>query len=207
MEHQCTVEEFLSCINNHEIKVIREDGVYRHIRFKNPGTNNQYFDLITWPGMLCYTGDMGTYVFQRTEDMFQFFRDREGELSINPGYWGEKLQAIDGNRGFKKFSAETFREDVIEYLKGYELEKDEEAVVMEKLNDLVFNELDGDFDEPQRAYRAIQNQDFGRRVCFSDFLCDCSVDEYTYSFIWALYAIAWGVIQYDKHESPVVVGA
>lgn len=49
---------------------------------------------------LCYTGDMGTYVFQRLTDMFEFFRtDREykkrngGKLAVNLSYWGEKLQA------------------------------------------------------------------------------------------------------------------
>src|SRR5690348_13144744 len=93
---------FLKDVSTHEMIVIRDDGANRHIRFKRPGTSCMYFDLITWPGYLCYTGDMGTYVFSRLEDMFEFFRTdrdynkRKGrELSINPKYWGEKLQAVD----------------------------------------------------------------------------------------------------------------
>lgn len=54
--------------------MLHEDGIYRHIRFRQPGTMCMHFDLITWPGYLCYTGDMGTYVFTRLADMFEFFR-------------------------------------------------------------------------------------------------------------------------------------
>ena len=192
-----TEAEFLESVKDHRIIYVKVDGVYRNIRFKKPGTSNQYFDLVTWPGHLCFTGDMGTYVFERTDDMFQFFRDPKGSLKINPTYWGEKMRAVCSTGGHKKFSAEAFKESAIEYVKGYELEKEVESVVINELHDLVFSGMDGDFDEAQRAYRAIQESNF-TFVCFSDFLCDCSVDEYTYHFIWALYAIAWGVIQCDR---------
>ena len=50
--------------------VLRDDGVYRHIRFKKPGTGCMHFDLVTWPGYLCYSGDMGCYVFCRLNARF-----------------------------------------------------------------------------------------------------------------------------------------
>ena len=28
------------------------------------------FDIVTWPGYLCYSGDMGCFVFTRLPDMF-----------------------------------------------------------------------------------------------------------------------------------------
>ena len=91
MSDSCTPELFLRDVQQHQIQVIRHDGVNRHIRFKRPGSMSYYFDLITWPGHLCYTGDMGTYVFRRMDDMFEFFRDDRchatlGGLYINCSY-------------------------------------------------------------------------------------------------------------------------
>lgn len=68
------IETFTRDIAKHEIEVIRDDGVDRHLRFRRPGTMSMHFDILTWPGYLCYTGDMGSYVFRRTEDMLEFFR-------------------------------------------------------------------------------------------------------------------------------------
>ena len=70
-------DQFTSDIAQHQMQVIRDDGVSRHLRFKRPNTMCMHFDLLTWPGYLCYTGDMGTYVFRRLEDMFPFFRRGE----------------------------------------------------------------------------------------------------------------------------------
>ena len=90
--YQLTPDTFLQDVAQHQIHVIRDDGVYRHVRFKRPDTYCSHFDLITWPGHLCYTGDMGTYVFTRLRDMFDFFRrpDNEKWHRIDRRYWAEK---------------------------------------------------------------------------------------------------------------------
>lgn len=98
----CTQEQFLKDVATHEMHILHEDGVYRHIRFKRPGTGCMHFDLITYPGYLVYSGDIGCYVFSRLDDMFEFFRSerkyKTGDgLKINLGYWSEKLQATDSN--------------------------------------------------------------------------------------------------------------
>jgi len=106
MTYELTEASFLKDVATHEMQLLRDDGVYRHLRFKRPGTVCMYFDLITWPGFLCYTGDMGTFVFTRLRDMFEFFRtDREyaqrrgdRQLFVNHGYWSEKLVAVDSQR-------------------------------------------------------------------------------------------------------------
>lgn len=56
---------FPSDIATHRMTVIKDDGVYRHLRFRRPDTNCYSFDILTWPGYLAYVGDMGDYVFQR----------------------------------------------------------------------------------------------------------------------------------------------
>ena len=93
---------FLEDIKDHRLTVRVNRGTDRHLHFSKPGSIDQSFDLVTWPGHLCYTGDMGTYVFERLPDMFTFFRMKEGvvdpALPINPGLvWGIKQydQCVD----------------------------------------------------------------------------------------------------------------
>ena len=88
----------------------------RHISFTRNGSSVYRFDLITWPGHLCITGDCGTYVFRRLTDMFEFFR-AEGsrttkKLAINPYYWGEKLESIGTNAGYREFDSKSFQDRV-----------------------------------------------------------------------------------------------
>ena len=96
--YQLTEETFLKDVDQHVMEVIHEDGVFRHLRFKQPGTVCMHFDLITWPGRLCYTGDMGTFVFSRIHDMLEFFRPDAYAIAapfkrIDRNYWAEKVDA------------------------------------------------------------------------------------------------------------------
>lgn len=118
-EYACPKEQFLRDVSEHVLTVLRDDGVERHLRFRKPGTYCYGFDLLTFPGHLLITGDCGSFLFRRLDDMFQFFRaDREpvNELHINPQYWSEKLQATDcnGARGgaARKYAKEVFEENV-----------------------------------------------------------------------------------------------
>lgn len=120
----CTQDRFERDVAAHQMTVLHEEGVYRHIRFGRPDSSSMHFDLITYPGYLVYSGDMGCYVFSRLRDMFEFFRtDRldtkdPSKLHINRGYWSEKLEAVDGNRrqaGATEFSPEKFRQVIKEY--------------------------------------------------------------------------------------------
>lgn len=56
----------------HRLEIIRDDGLYRHLRMQQPGNSCYYYDVITWPGYLTVTGDMGTWTFSRIADMFDF---------------------------------------------------------------------------------------------------------------------------------------
>ena len=112
-------ERFPKDVAEHHMTVLRDDGLYRHVRFlrvaANPETGKPekssfyWFDLITWPGCLAVNGDCGSYLFSRTDDMFEFFRGGR----INPGYWAEKVRA--GGR-VKEYSEDRFRELVADYI-------------------------------------------------------------------------------------------
>lgn len=205
--YDCTEERFLNDVAQHEMKVVRDDGVSRHLRFQKPGTYNTHFDLITWPGYLCYTGDMGTYVFRRLEDMFEFFRaDRmhlkpSKALRINPSYWGEKLEAIDKNGKFRTWSREKFearlREDFKEWIDEYEPEKAEE--LMQRLEDEILDGLDND--DARSAYRAAMDFEVDDVQPFQDWW-EVDTEVYTFHFIWCCYALAWGIKKYDESKAP-----
>lgn len=96
----------------HQMAVLHDDGLYRHLRFRTPQFGSILgFDLITWPGCLTIRGDIGeAYTFNRHPDMFEFFRGKR----INPQYWSEKL---DGDRArVMKYEQEIFEARVKEYV-------------------------------------------------------------------------------------------
>lgn len=189
-----TEKEFLKHVEAHTMEMVRDDGVNRHLRFRQPATTNRHFDLITWPGFLCFTGDMGTFVFSRILDMFDFFRSDYGDdkLHINLGYWHEKLQAID-RVGAEKFSPELFRKNVLEYVKG----NSETGGISRKLKQAVEDDVlrhadDGEF----WAMHAVSRFEYEGHHPLSDFY-EVRCQEYTYYFVWCCYAMVWGIKQYD----------
>lgn len=217
MSERPTEERFLSDVAEHQMHIIRDDGVHRHIMFKKPETGCMHFQLITWPGYLCYTGDMGTYVFSRLDDMFEFFRTdakywqrNDGrKLHINPGYWSEKIQAED-RAGVKVYSADKFRECIGELLKNHEefeaekhsrrYEADSEFVPDQELREAIEEEVLSYADEGEREARCAANEfQWKGEQFFTDFW-EFDLRDYTYRFIWCCYAMTWGIQQYDKQK-------
>lgn len=207
--YQLTPETFLADVAEHQIQVIRDDGVYRHVRFKQPDTYCSHFDLITWPGYLCYTGDMGTYVFTRLRDMFEFFRrpDNEKWHRIDRRYWAEKCEAADRD-GIKEFSEEKFKRAVMERLVEWirdcrdDTTKEERREVWEAVVCDVVN-VDGDTGghrQQAAAYEFSHRLDSGLTFRLEDFW-ETNVEDYTHRFSWCCLALAWGIQQYDAHTA------
>jgi hypothetical protein len=214
-QHACTEHQFLKDVTQHVMTVIRDDGVNRHIRFKRPDSSTYWFDLITWPGTLCIDGDCGTYVFRRLEDMFQFFRtDRDwlrdgATLGINPGYWGEKLQAKASYGGYMEFSERLFREAVkSEFDAWVESEEPSDKIkdqIWEELEDRVLSYVNDGAHDAVRAAMDFEPDDGEVLFEMRDFY-DHRLDDYTFHFIWCCYAIAWGVKTYDE-ANPIMEAA
>lgn len=185
-------QRFNGDVAEHEMVVLLEGGAYRHIRFKKPGTINMYFDLITYPGHLVYSGDMGYYVFQRVEDMFTFFRNPEGR-SIDFNYWAEKVQAEDRS-GVREYSPERFEECINSYMDDME-EGDTPPEMRQAIREEVLDYSDYEYE----ARQAADQFEWENKRIFQDFYeYDCQI--FTYRFIWACYAIAWGIRQYDNRK-------
>ena len=195
-----TQESFLQDVAKHQITAARDEGMYRHVIFAQPGTYNQRFELLTWPGYLCYTGDMGTFVFRRIDDMFQFFRsdrpddDRDGpHLRINLQYWAEKLEAVDRCDGAKCWSEDKFRSVIEGYLERWNEEEPVSASLRQAVKDEVLSRAGDGEHEAFRAANEFEHEGFR----FDD-LWDHDFKEYTVRFVWCCYALAWGIRQYDQ---------
>lgn len=223
-DYSCTEARFLKDATKHQMEVLRDDGVNRHLRFKNPECTAYWFDIITWPGTLCVDGDMGTFVFRRLHDMFEFFRTdrkyyedtgRADRLAINPSYWDEKLRAPKP-RDAMEYSADRFRRHVKEAFDNWvdssqpdeddstEAERDEfmgnKDALWEALEDDVLSAADDG--EEVRAYDAARDFSCAEVPGFNMEDCwewDCR--EFTFDFIWNCYAIAWGIKQYDSSKA------
>lgn len=200
-------DQFTSEIAQHEMLVIRDDGVNRHIRFKRPGTMCMHFDLVTWPGYLCYTGDMGTYVFRRLHDMFEFFRrgENRGQYRIDFRYWAEKLEASDRGDGVRKWSDKRFLADVRDVFDEHT--SDEDAWPEERKSAL-WDEIDA------QVCAAADNSEHHAWVALWEFEHDGfnfrdwerDSKEWAPRFLWCCYALEWAITTYDasKAEVPAV---
>ena len=193
---KCTVKRFLFDVADHEMKIVKNDGLHRFVRFKKPDSGVFHFDLITWPYHLCITGDMGTFVFSRVEDMFAFFRgDLKSKHPINPSYWGEKMLSESRFGGFKEYDPDDFRRRVKnEFESFYEDSEDEKAKAKtwEELEDRVLTFADDKF----LAFNVVN--DFKSRDGFYFDMAefgDCK--SFTYHFIWCCYALVYGINLFD----------
>ncbi len=180
---------------NHRMTILREDGLYRHIRFQEPGTSMWHFDLVTWPGHLVITGDLEDFHFARVEDMFEFFRGPVGR--INPGYWAEKLR---GPQRYQSYSFEQLKRRVYEKFRNWcSLRPGPHAPLWQ---DLRYKLLDDDYvryDESSARTALAQfrhTQASGARFEFSD-VWDWDLNEFDYHFLLSLHAIVWGINWYD----------
>lgn len=206
--------QFLKEIANHEMTILKNDGIYRHLRFKNKDSSFYWFEIITWPNALCINGDCGSYVFTRNQDMFNFFRiersgliDTDKTLDINPDYWAEKCIAKDRSDGIDMYSVEKLNEIVKDHFDDYfhdfnpEGDADKEAIMMDCWRELRYSVLNREFEIDAKEDLADfdyidkkHNVSFG----FGD-SWEYNLRTWTHRYLWNLYAIVWGIKQFDEY--------
>lgn len=214
-----TEEQFREAVKNHQMTIDLDDGRYRCLTFRKPeNAFDQHFNITTWPGYLCISGDMGCFVFARLPDMFEFFRSPTESLGVNPGYWSEKLQAESIHEGTREFSEGLFRQTVRDWV-AMQLD-DTPASEVQQVSDAVLDEI-GEVSSEGEAIRKVMEMDTScidlpediafdeeehptginpADLDFTDFWEVC-VTEYTTHFIWCLRAIVWAIQQYDSHKA------
>lgn len=193
-------KQLLGYVEKHELKILHEDGLYRHLRFQTPGTSIGYFDIITWPGSLAISGDIGEgFIFKREEDMIPWFGPNKTPGHINPGYWSEKLTR--GTREVREvFSDEKFKAYLDEQIEafakhsGYELDAVRDDVIAEYESDYTGT--------TERAYEFMQGLTYEGSAIAEDPSNDIeSWLEYDHHFLLACHAILWGIKKYMKEKS------
>jgi len=198
---------FASDTTNHTLTVLRDDGLYRHLRFKAPGTGFYWFDLVAWPGHPAFVGDVAPgYVFAHTDDMFGFFRASKHDIS--PSYWAEKV--VTGRDGIKVYSEDRLRQVVTDDLDH--LGEDcppglREAAQREVLDDPEVHYEDG----ARQALDAFQFEHMvftgtGRKRAtfrFTD-TWEWDLTDWDWAFLWCCHAIRWGIGQYDAAKAQSV---
>lgn len=188
-------EEFLERMKDHTLTVFHDDGIYRHIRMANGTSYYDQFDIVTWPGYLAYSGDLGSFTFHRLEDMFKFFR---GHDEPNLYYWSSKLEGTDRFGGHEEFSIELYEERIREEIKNcWEWENSEQKHRdMEDVEYELFNGFDNEIDARQATESYVSP--FGDNR-FTD-VWEMDFKDYTYRFVLACYAIPWAIGKYDEYK-------
>jgi hypothetical protein len=208
-----TEEQFLEDVSQHKMEVLLDSGVHRHLRFSRGGSSTYLFELVTWPGYLAFVGDMGSFTFWRTQDMFTFFGGRypDGHFSRSLDYWAQKVTATDRDGGHRQFSEAAF----IEVVNGYRLEwvreaareklltKEERRELWEAVDEEVLSRVE---DGEQLAHAAAHEFSMaigGRTYELTDFW-DHHFGEPSLRFQWACFAIQWGIQLYNDAKSAAV---
>ena len=195
---------FIRDTSSHQLEVIREDGLYRHLRFSRPTTRAYSFDIVTWPGYLTVTGDMGTWTFSRITDMFDFFGGASESFYINPGYWSEKFESGSGRSRREtpcyEFDGDAFDKGIREWLEAYLVDcedEDDATTAKEAVRELVGN----GFRQESDAYHALNDAFFPNDVSSYDISEGLgSMQAYSHHYLWICYAIAWGIERYNNKK-------
>lgn len=198
-EFQPQFDRFQRDIAEHAVTVLRDDGLYRHLRCRRGDSYNMGFDVIAWPGYLCYAGDMGCFVFSRLPDMLEFFRGRDGAV-IDRGYLAQKACAVDKPDGLTRFSDDLFTEAVKSRFDEFtdDWSEGEKAALWERIEDEVLPHGNESHEAALAAASDFMHPEFGRerQQVFPDFW-EHNLKEYTARFWWCCYAIPWAIAKYD----------
>lgn len=144
---------FTEQTSDHELVVIHDDGLYRHLRVQAPGTRMWSWDVTTWPNHLATSGDIADgfmFTHPHEPDMLDFFdrpdhlRDYyvDGAPCIDVRYWAEKLCG-GRSHDVKTYDSDLFLDQVREHLEesdelGTEAQefRDHQLALLKKIDDL-----------------------------------------------------------------------
>lgn len=196
-------DRFASDTAKHQMTVLHDDGLYRHLRFAQPAPDawHYWFEIVTWPGSLAIRGDFGDgLMFTRITDMFAFFRNRTS--GINPDYWAEKLAA--GRKSVKEYDESLLRAEVFASLKytadrAKDERDDELQKTVDKARELIHDAIaDGTVSYESGARDLLSSLEHIDLV--SD-TWEWDLTDYPWWYLWACHAIVWGIRQYDAAKA------
>lgn len=198
-----SLEQFLKDVSNHELTINLDQGLYRDLTIrKSNDSSDMHYHITTRPGYLIFTGDMGSFVFQRLDDMFRFFRDRDG-YEINLGYWEEKLEATDSRGGEKKFSSDIAKQILQDHLKDYleNINESSSTNTSETATEAIQNLIELADSDEHEFYSELQSWDAKSNGGIDlDCWWEWDFKDYTFHYIWCCYAIVHAIKLYDAQN-------
>lgn len=214
-EYPDIAKRFYRETRGHKLEILHDDGLYRHLRMRNPETSGYWFDIITWPHNLVFRGDGETYAFSRLEDMFEFFRSgiyKDGSIHVNPSYWAEKLTS--DRDCVHKYQPELFEkaleEQVQHMIEQEHVKPDQVERFREAIKDEILDSWEGGYQTADCAISTVNRFEFYNDekneyrsghyadVTFEDpweWISPCK--DYEWWFLWALYGIVRSIQAYD----------
>lgn len=199
-------ERFARESAKHEMTILHDDGLYRHLRFVAPGDSAYWYDLITVPGSLIFRGDGESFVFAREKDMFDFFRRSSWHGGPNPTYWDGKLTS--SREAAKTYSERLFKQYVAEYIEDA---KDDYPGLFAAWDAFIAEGWHStEFEDGARA--ALDEFEFAPDFAkhgpfrFTD-TWEWDLKEHDWWFLWACHAIVAGITRYDQATAAGSAGS
>lgn len=202
-------KEFAEDTAAHRLTVRLDQGLFRHLHFGRPdrSASAYWFTLTTFPGALVVDGDMGTWVFRRERDMFGFFRSDHG--GINPGYWAEKLTAMPEG-GYAEISQDLVKALIwrtalqgLRYARSLGADWNDVREAIAEFKRLRARCEDSDPIGAMYEFTSdvpLIHRPTTHSITFPE-PWDHTLHQYRHGYLWVLYAIVWGIRQYDEHRA------
>ncbi len=193
------IEVFERDIADHELEVIVDSGVNRILEFRNKnGSSNQFFIVMQAKGRICFTGDMGEFVFtNHNEDMLAWFHD-----NMSLSYIDEKCRAGVTRKYSEDVAKANIRMMVDDYCSDYFYDyigddgvvSTSEGSMTEDWADELYEEVIGeiDFENEWTLHQTASDVsiDINNRLHFDiDTSEGINSESYTNSFKWCVLAM------------------
>lgn len=195
-----TLERFNADVSSHNMSVLLDQGVYRHLVFSNGSWHNR-FEIITTPGQLTLRGDMGAYAFARENDMITDFFSRS--QSPNVGYWAEKVEAQDIHCPIREHQEDLFKKFVLEafWEARDDLSRADAAELWTSIREHMFDEWE-DRSSADACFQLLSSFVAPGEVAF-EFHVDYGTNfkDYSSHYLWACHAIVWATQHYLEHKA------
>ncbi|MEU0783445.1 hypothetical protein ABZ341_17965 [Streptomyces sp. NPDC006173] len=186
----------------HEMAVLFDQGLYRHLRFASPDGSGYRFDLHTSPNRLMFSGEVGIYVFSvwPTVDLFKVFSESSVGDQPNFGYWTEKLAAW--SEPAIQFSNDRFDAQIAHELAEGENDWPGVTDAWTAKSSGFLAEYSFETEQAARfaacdfSFQADDTESWEPAFKFSD----CArwvLDDYDWRYLWACHAALYGIGQYN----------
>lgn len=192
-------DNFIMDTASHTFTIIKDDGLYKHLRYATPGDSLYAMSIVTWPGYLSVSGDVGDYMFSHEVDMIGLFR-----RTSSVKYWMEKCVSLDKDAGLTTYDPREAVAFVIDYVNELDDEKKlsihDREKIQSKLISLLTELMTSSSSSEALHHIMSFNYEFedGSEFNFLDSGLESNFTVPAYHFKYVLHGIAKVIALYDE---------